>query len=188
MDEPVGFGDLGGDFGEVFGGGHPDRHWQADLLPDQSADLPGDLGSRTEEMLRPTDVEECLVYGDLFDIGCEPFEDLHHLVRVLQVALERPGYDLQLRAQAARLVGGHRRSHAEGTSLVAGGEDHPRPHRHRDSAERWVEELLDGGVERIQIGVEDVSSTHVSILADGWDIGARIRLRAQWRKAGRVDT
>src|SRR5690606_17642099 len=104
--------------------------------------------------------------------------DLHHPVGVVQVALEAAGDDPQLRAEAAGLAGGHRRPHAEGARLVAGGEDHARPDRHGNPAERRVEELLDRGVERIKVGVEDVSPTHATHLARRKGHRWRVWLRA----------
>src|SRR5690606_25547486 len=142
-----------------------------DLLPHQPPDLPGDLGRRAEQVHRPADVEERLVDGDLFDVGGEAFEDLHHLRGILEIAFEGAGDDPQLWAEATGLGGGHRRADAEGPRLVAGGEDHPGSHRHGNPAERRVEELLYRGIERIQVGVEYVSLTHAT--HHGRDVGHR---------------
>ena len=56
-----------------------------------------------------------------------------------------------------------------GPRLVRGGEDDPAPDQDRFPLQRRVEELLDRGEERIEIGVENRGLSHAPSMPGCWD-------------------
>ena len=106
-------------------------------------------------MTEAADVEEGLV-------DREPLDERRGLPEHLEGGLAGVGVgrhprrnDHRVRAQAAGLAATHRRPHPVGLRLVAGGEDDARADDHGPPAEPRIVALLDRGVERVEVGVED---------------------------------
>lgn len=72
-----------------------------------------------------------------------------------QVGPHSGRHDDRLRAQSTRPFAAHRGPHAPGLGLVARGQHHAAADDHRPPAERGVVPLLDRGVERVEVGVQD---------------------------------
>ena len=101
--------------------------------------------------------------------GVVSLEHLEHRLARLGVRRHPRRHDHRLRAQPAGLRAAHRRPNAAGLGLVAGREHHPRPHDDRATEEPGIVSLLDRGIERVQVGVQDrglaLTRTHVRITA-----------------------
>ncbi len=155
-DEPVGLGDLRGDLGEVLRARRADGDRQPDLGADPRADpLADDLG-RAEQVHRSGDVEERFVDRDALDQRREVAEHGHHLIGqplvLREVAVrrtDRSGHSC-LRPPAR-----HPALHAEPLGLVRGGQHDTAADGDRPAAQRRIEQLLDGRVERVEVGVQD---------------------------------
>ena len=94
------------------------------------------------------------------------------------VALEIRGYQNQLWAKAQCSGGRHRRAYAEGArGIVAGGDDAALLGAATDGdghlAPLGMAEHLDGGIEAIAVGVEDLA--HARIMLKDW-------MAVQWRR------
>ncbi len=110
---------------------------------------------RAEQVRAAGDVGEGLVDRDALDQRGEVAEHVNRRVAEALVLLEVTADEDQLRAELARAPAGHAAADAEGLGLVGRGEHHAAADRDRLAAERGVEELLDGGVEGVEIGMED---------------------------------
>jgi hypothetical protein len=153
--QPVGLGHAAGHLGEELGPCHPDRDRQADLLEDVAPQPHGDVGGRPGDPPQAADVEERLV-------DRQPLDQRRGLVEHAERRLARlgvgahPGPDHhRLRAQQAGLCPAHRGADPVGLGFVAGREDDARPDDHRPAAQRRMVALLDRGVERVEVGVQD---------------------------------
>ena len=119
--------------------------------PDRSRDL----RRRAEQMRAAGDVGEGLVDRDALDQRREVAEHADRGVAEPLVLLEMPADEDQLRAKLARPPARHAAVHAEGLRLVGRGEHHPAADGDRLAAQRRVEQLLDRGVEGVEIGMQD---------------------------------
>ena len=135
------------------------RHAHGDGNPDPLVDLlsqaSGNLRRCAGDPPKTADVEERLVDREPFYERRRIAEDVEHRRAGLRVGLHAWPHDDRVGAQAASLGLAHRRPHAEGLGFVAGGEHDPAAHDHREAAERRVVTLLDGGVERVGVRVQD---------------------------------
>ena len=114
-----------------------------------------DLGRRTEQMRAARDVGEGLVDGDPLDQRREIAEHLDRGVAEPLVLLEMAADEDQLRTELARPPSRHAAAHAEGLGLVGRGEHDAAADRDRLAAQRRVEQLLDRGVEGVEVRMED---------------------------------
>ncbi len=153
--QPVGLGDLRSDLRQVLGASHAHGQRQADALLDPPAYGEGDLARRSEEMGGSGYVQEGFVDGDPLDQGSEISTYVEDLVGQALVLLEVPSDEPELRAELPGPPPRHPPSHSEGLGLVGGRQHHPAAHGDGPAAQRWIQQLLYGGVEGIQIGVED---------------------------------
>ncbi len=157
----------------AFGLGHAARHLREELRPryadgDRQADafehgIPqpdGDLGRRARDPLEAANVEERLVDREALDERRRVVEDLVHRLACLRVGRHSRPDDDRVRAQAARPRSAHRRADAEGLRLVAGREHDTGADDHGPAAEMRIVPLLDGRVERVEVGVEDRRVAH----------------------------
>lgn len=101
-------------------------------------------------------------------------QDLEDLLRCIAVSLEIAGDKDALAAEPAGAGERHGRSDAKGAGLVRGGRHHPSltgapiaAHDHRLAAQLGPAQLLDRGVEGIQVDVHDHPG-HVGILCAGF--------------------
>ena len=159
--------------GEELGPGHADRYGQADpvldLTPQPRRDLRGGAGDPAEA----ADVEERLVDREPLDERCRVLEHPEHGLAGLGVR-GHPRWDHDRpRAEPAGLRAAHRRPDAEGLGLVAGGEHDPPADEHRPAPQAGIVALLDGGVERVEVGVQDRRlAGHEHMFPQGCDVAS----------------
>ena len=153
--QPVGLGHLRGDLGQMLGARHADRDRQAEFGPHAAADRGGDLLRRAEQMRAAGDVGKGLVDGDALDHRREIVEHFYRRVAQPLVVAEIAADEDQLRAEFARLAPRHAAAHAEGARLVGGGEHDTAADRDRLAAQRRIEQLLDRGIEGVEIRMQD---------------------------------
>ena len=128
---------------------------------DLGADDLGDTRRRPDPAQVVGDVEIGLVERERFDVRGEAEEDRADLPRDLLVDIEARLAEHQSRAQPRRPHRRHRRAYPERARLVARGRDHPALGRAADrdrlAAQRWVVALLDAGVERVHVDMDDLA-------------------------------
>ena len=154
-DQAVRLGDLRGDLRQVLGARHPDRNGETEFGPNASADRGGDLGRGAEEMRATRDVGEGLVDRDPLHQRREVAEDGDGRVAEALIVAEVPADEDELRAQLARLAAGHAAVDTECLGFVGGREDHAAADGDRLAPQAGIEQLLDRGVEGVEIGMED---------------------------------
>ena len=142
----------------------------------------GDLDRRARDAAQPADVEEGLVDREPLDERRRVLEHREHRLARVEVRVDPRRDDHGVRAQPPRLPPAHRAAHAERLGLVARGEDDAAADDHRAAAQRRVVALLDGRVERVEVGVEDVRvrghERMFASLADGSGVSPRAVARA----------
>ena len=159
--QPVRFGQLGGDLGELLAGAGADRGRQAGGAADRGPQLrrrtaatsagvgPGQVGWLQERLVQRHRLQH---RGGLGQHG-------HHPLGQRLVEREPRRQDHGLRAQPPGLPHRHRRAGAEHPGLVAGAGHHGRAGRARrpapaGRASGGPGQLLDGGVERVHVEVQ----------------------------------
>ena len=153
--QPVGLRHLRGDLGEMLRPRHADRDRQAELGLHAAADSSGNLLRRSEQMRAAGHIGKSLVDRDALDQRREIVEHPDRGVAEALVFAEAAADEDQLRAKLARLAAGHAAAHAKNLRLIGGGQHHAAADRDRLAAQRRVEQLLDRGVEGVEIGMED---------------------------------
>ena len=154
-DQTVGLGDLRGDLRQVLGPRYPDRDWQTEFVPDAAPDRSGNFGRWAEEMLRSGNVGKSLVDGDPLDQGREVTQHRYGGVAEPLIVLEVTTDKYELRAKLAGSPSRHSASDAECLGLIRCREDNPAADRNGLAAERGIEQLLDRGVEGVEVRMED---------------------------------
>ena len=139
----------------MLGPRHANRDGKAELLPNAPADRRGDLGRRAEEMRAARDVGEGLVDRDPLHERREVAEDGDGGIAEALVVAEVPADEGELGAELARLAAGHAAVDAEGLGFVGGSEDHAATDGDRPAAQVRIEQLLDRGIEGVQVRMED---------------------------------
>src|SRR5215207_4274482 len=168
-----------GYLGEELRAGDPDSDRQADPRPDLAAQPDGDLRRRPGDLPEPGDVEERLVDRQPLDQRRCLLEYLEDRFAGLRVGRHPRVDDHRLRTQPASLAAAHGGANTHRLRLVAGGEHDPRPDDDRSPAQPGVVALLDRGVERVEVRVQDRRVTgHEHMFASGSDNYTR-RLKAQ---------
>ena len=153
--QAVGLADGAGHLGEVLGAGDADRDRQPDLVAHPSPQRRADRLGIPDQPAQPADVEERLVDRDALDQRRGVVEDLEDRAARLDVRREARRHHERVRAQPLRLPPAHRRLHAVRLGLVARGEHDAAADDHRAPAQPRVVALLDGGEERVEVGVQD---------------------------------
>jgi hypothetical protein len=139
----------------VLGAGHANRQGQTDLLSDPSAEGSRDVRRRSEEVDGTCHVKEGLVDRHPLDARGEVMEYRHHLVAEFLVAAEVTSDEEKVAAQLARPPARHPGPDAIGPGLVGGRQHHAAAHGDGPFPQGRVQELLDGRVEGVQVGVKD---------------------------------
>ncbi len=153
--QSVGFADRTRDLGQELAACAAHRDRETDLVADAAADRRGDVLRGPADASEPADTEERLVDADALHDRRRVVEDVEDLAAGLHVGVEpRPDHD-GVRAEPARLVAGHRRAHSPRLGLVAGGQHHASPDQDGASSQGGIVPLLDRGVERVEVGVQD---------------------------------
>ena len=96
-----------------------------------------------------------LVDGDPLDQRREIAEHLDRGIAQPLVLLEMAADENQVRTELARPPSRHAAAHPEGLGLVGSGEHDPAADGDRLAAQRRVEQLLDRGVEGVEVRMED---------------------------------
>src|SRR4029077_13911204 len=96
-----------------------------------------------------------LVDGDPLDKGREVIEHRDGGIAQPLVILEVATDKSQLRAKLARPPARHAAAYSEDLGFVRSGKHNTAADRHGPAAQRRVKQLLDGGVEAVQVSVED---------------------------------
>ena len=153
--QPVGLGDTARDLRQELGAGDADRDRQADPLAHLGSQPAGDVDRFSGDPPQAAHVEEGLVDRQPLDDRRRVVEHLEHRLAGLRVGLEAGRHDDEIRAHLARLELGHRCVHTEALGLVAGGEHDAAAHDDGTVAQPRIVALLDRGVERVEVGVQD---------------------------------
>ena len=179
-EQAVGLAPVGGDLGEEFRGRDAGRRSEIGFLANLRADRFGDRGGRIERGLRFGDVEIGLVERERFDEVGVAQHDLAHGLRDGLVAREVGRHEHGIGTQAFGARGRHRRAHAEHARLVTcGADDRALPAPGDDdgpAAQRGIVALLDRGVERVHVDVDELA--HASP-----PMGARMLARRRGARA-----
>lgn len=154
--QPVGLGHLRGDLGQMLGARHADRDRQAELGAHAAADRAGDLGRRAEQTGAAGDVGKRLVDGNPLDHRREIAEHLNSRIAQPLVVLEMAADENQPGAELTCAPPRHAATHAESLGLVGGGQHDAAADGDRLAAQGRIEQLLDRGIEGVEIRVEDV--------------------------------
>ena len=160
-EQAVGFAPIGGDLGEKFVRRYASGGRQARFFLDLRSNVPGDFGRARERALIASDVEVGLVERQRLDQVGVAFEDLTNAQGYRAVAREIGCHEHRLRAQAPGAGGGHGGLNTEGTRFIRRGAhdragSFPR-HHHRFALELGIIALLDRGVERIHIDMDNLA-------------------------------
>jgi hypothetical protein len=153
--QPVGLGDGAGHLGEELGAGDAHRDGQADPVADLRAQPRRDGDRLARDPAQPADVEKGLVDGDSLHYGRGVAEDLEDGLARLGVGRHPRWHHDRVRAQPARLPAVHRGAHPECLRLIARRQHHAAADDHRLAAQPRVVTLLDRGVERVEVGMQD---------------------------------
>ena len=103
----------------------------------------------------PRNVGKGLVDGNPLDEWREIIEHLDGGIAQPLVLLEMAADKDQLRTELARPPSRHAAADPEGPGFVRSGKHDPPADGDRLAAQRWVEQLLDRGIESIQVRMED---------------------------------
>src|SRR5688572_2793220 len=96
-----------------------------------------------------------LIDRDAFDQGREIVQDLDRGISQPLIVLEMAADKDEPGAQFARLAARHAAMNAKGLGLVGGGQHHAAADGNRLAAQARIQELLDRGIEGIEIRMED---------------------------------
>ncbi len=155
-EEPVGLADTAGDLCQELRPRDTDRDRQSDLARHVDPQSRGDLGRCSREAQQAADIEKRLVDRDALDQRCHVIEDLEHCLARCGVGPESRVDEDQVGTQPFRFVPGHRRVDAESFCLVARRKNDAAPaDRHSFALQGRVVALFDGGVERVEVGMEN---------------------------------
>ena len=115
--------------------------------------------------VQPADIEERLVDRDAFDERRGVAEDLEHSLARLRVR-RHSGWDHdRVAGTGAGPAAAHRGAHAERLRLIAGGQHDATADDHGPAAKARIVALLDGRVERVEVGVQDRRLRHEHMFA-----------------------
>src|ERR1700756_1745835 len=106
-------------------------------------------------MSAPHHVREGLVDGNSLHEGGEIIEHLNGSIAQPLVVLEMATDEDQLRTEFARPPPGHPAADAESPGFVRSGKHNPTTNGDRLAAQGRVEQLLNGGVKRIEVRMQD---------------------------------
>ena len=154
-EQAVGLGDPARHLRQELRPGHADRDRQAHALADLTAQAPCDLGRRPGQPPHPANVEERLVDREPLDGRGRILEDAKERLARLGVGGHPRRDDDRIGTEAPRLPPAHRGADAVRLGLVARRQHDPRSDDHRPAAQGGVVALLDRGVERVHVGMED---------------------------------
>ena len=161
-DQAVGFLQVRRDLGHGLAGAEAHGDGEAGLGGNALLNIDGDGNGRAVGG-GLGDIEVGLVQGHGLDHLGNVAEDVHHQAGHLAVAVEAGPDDDAIGTLAHGGGHGHRRVHAKPPRLIGRRGHHaptlrPTTHQHGQAAQLRVIQLLHGGVEGVQVGVDDVAN------------------------------
>jgi hypothetical protein len=135
--------------------GHADRDREPQLLAHAAPDRLGDFGRRPEQMFGTLNVGEGLIDGDPLDRRREVAHDLYGRIAQPRIVLEMAADKDELGAELARPAPRHSAADPERLGFVGRRQHHPAADRDGFAAQRRIQELLDRGIEGVQVRMED---------------------------------
>jgi hypothetical protein len=154
-EQTVRLGDGARHLGEELRPRDTNRDRQTDAVAHLSSQPRGDLGRRARDPLEPANVKERLVDRQPFDERRAVLENAKSRLARLGVGRHSRRDHDRARTQPPGLPATHRGTHSESLGLVARGQHHSRADDDRPAAQAWIISLLDGRVERVEVGVKD---------------------------------
>ena len=112
-----------------------------------------------EEVDGPGHVEKGFVDRDPLHPRSEIAKDVDDLVAQALILMELSADEAQAGAEAARPPARHSGLNPEGSGLVGRRQHHTTADRNRQTPQGRIEQLLDGRIERIEVGVQDGGSS-----------------------------
>src|SRR5262249_38943992 len=149
--QPIRLGHLRRDLCEVLGAAHSDRDWKSQLRPHATPNCCRYFGGRAKEMDGTRHIGKGLVDGNPLDERGEITQHLHGAGAQPLVVLEMPADKSELRAKLARVPSRHPAANPEGLGFIRSGKHDLVTNGDRLVTQRGVEQLLDRGVERVEV-------------------------------------
>jgi len=106
-------------------------------------------------MSAPGHIRKGLVDRQPLHQGCVVADDLDSGIAQPLVLAEMAPHECELWTQLPRVPPGHTTTHAEGSRLIGRSQHDAAPDGDRSSTQGRIEQLLDGGIERVEVGMED---------------------------------
>ena len=183
-EEPVRLGDRTRDLGEELRARDPDRDRQPDPLAHGTPEEIAVKLRRAGDAAQPADVEERLVDREALDERRGVAEDREDGLARRRVGVHPRRHNDGLGAERPRLPPVHRGAHAAPLRLVAAREHDAAADDHGPPAQVRCVALLDRGVERVEIGVQDGGlAVHEQMFASSTDrteADAAARQNCRW--------
>lgn len=154
-DEPIRLGDLGGDLGEMLCPCDTDGDRQTQLASHTPSNGCSDIRRRPEQVGTAGDIGESLIDRDALHQRRKVTQDGDRGIAKTLIFLEVPANEEELRTKFACLAARHAASHPKSPGLVARRQYHPAAYGDRSPTQIGVEELLDRGIEGVEVGVKD---------------------------------
>ena len=154
-DQAVGLGHLRGDLRQMLRARDADRDRQAELRAHATPDRLRNLGRRTEQVRAARDIGERFVDRDALDQRGEIAQHVDGGIAQPLVLGEMAADEDEVRTELARPPSRHPAAHPEGLRLIGGGQHDSAADRDRLAAQRRVKQLLDRGIEGVQVRMED---------------------------------
>ncbi len=166
-EKPIGFTRAARDLGKEFGPRNAHRNSETNLGTNPLAKFLGHELGRANDPPEPGNIEKGFVNRQRFDEGSGFVEDGEDAAAGFGVRIDSGRHADEVGAEAASLAAGHCGADAVSSGLIARSKDDSAADRHCPVAQVWVIALLDRGVERIEIGVQNICShrTHVRSVA-----------------------
>ena len=139
----------------MLGAGDADRNGQAQLGADTPSDGAGNGLGGAEQVLAAGYIGKSFVDRDALDQRRVVTKNVDRRVAQPLVVVEMAAGEDQLGAEFLGRPAGHAAMHTEGLGFVGGSQHHAAADGDRLAAQFRVQQLLDRGVEGIEIGVED---------------------------------
>jgi hypothetical protein len=153
--QSIGLGDLRSDLRQMLRARDADRNRQAKLRAHTAPHRFRDFRRRAEQARGAGDIGEGFVDGDALDGRREIAQHVDGGVAEPLIVLEMAADENELRTKLARAPSGHAAANAEGSGLIRSREHHAAADGDRLAPQRRIEQLLDRGIEGVEVRVED---------------------------------
>ena len=160
LQQPIGFRHSTGHLGEELGAGDANGDVESHFVAYPLTQPDGDVDRRARNTTQATDIQKGLVDREALDQRRRLFEHVEDRSARRGVGREsRLDHD-GLRTGLTGPETAHRRPHPERLGLVTGRQHHTATDDHRPPAQLRVVPLLDGGEERVEVGMQDRCASH----------------------------